>query len=160
VAVDRSDAAIVAAWIDAEGAVCRLEVADWQSGTAWLADRLLALWGKWRPNAVTFDAAGPAIDIADELTRRGMTLTPVKARDYAAACAGLLEAVTSEPPTVRYKPHQALDDAAAAATRRALGDAWAWGRRQTTVSLSPLTAATVARWAALHVEAAGPFRIF
>jgi hypothetical protein len=65
----------------------------------------------------------------------------------------------SDPPAVRYKPHQALDDAAAAATRRPLGDAWAWGRRQSTVSLSPLTAATAARWAWLHSVPAGPFRI-
>jgi hypothetical protein len=158
VAVDRSDAAIVAAWTD--GAVCRLEVADWQSGTGWLVDRLRALCERWRPSAVAYDAAGPALDVADELSRAGLTLEPVKARDYAAACAGLLEAVTAEPPTVRYKPHQALDDAVAAASRRALGDAWAWGRRQTTISLAPLTAATVARWAALHHGNLGPFRIF
>jgi hypothetical protein len=158
VAVDRSDAAIVAAWCD--GPVVRLEVADWREGTGWLPDRLAALCGRWRPLEVAYDAAGPALDVADAVSRGGLALNPLKSRDYSAACAGLLEAVIADPPQVRYRPHRALDDAAAAATRRALGDAWAWGRRQSTVSLSALTAATVSRWAALHSAPGGPFRIF
>jgi len=156
-AVDRSDAAIVAAWVD--GATVRCEVADWRSGVGWVTDRLRELVERWRPTAVMFDAAGPALDVADAAERAGLTVAPVKAHDFAAACAGLLDAVIAEPPTVRYRPHQALDDAAAAATRRALGDAWAWGRRQSSTSLSPLTALTVARWAALHSTPSGPFRI-
>jgi hypothetical protein len=159
VALDRSDAAIVAAWTDPTGA-CHLEVSDWREGTGWLVAKLGELVDHWHPRQIAYDAAGPALDVADDATRAGLTVTPVKARDYAAACAGLLEALTADPPTVRYRPHQALDDAAAAATMRALGDAWAWGRRSSSVSLSALTAATVARWAALHSEPSAPFRIY
>jgi hypothetical protein len=158
VALDRSDACIVAAWTDESG-VHHLEVADWREGTGWLAGRLGELVERWRPRQVAYDAAGPALDVADAVSRDGLSLEAVKARDYAAACAGLLEGICAEPPTVRYRPHQALDDAAAAATRRALGDAWAWGRRSSSVSLSALTAATVARWADLHSAPSGPFRI-
>ncbi|HEV7536473.1 MAG TPA: hypothetical protein VGP90_12610, partial [Acidimicrobiia bacterium] len=158
VALDRSDAAIVAAWCD--GGVVRVEVADWREGSGWVAARLGELVERWRPREVAYDAAGPALDVADAAGRAGLKLTGLKARDYAAACAGFLESVIAEPPALRYKPHQALDDAAAAATRRPLGDAWAWGRRQTTISLAPLTAATCARWAALHSQPGGPFRIF
>jgi hypothetical protein len=158
VAVNRSDAAIVAAWPD--GPVMRLEVAEWRDGCGWLPERLGELVARWRPLAVSYDAAGPALDVADECRRAGLDVEGVKTRDYAAACAGFLEAVIAEPPLLRYRPHRALDDAAAAASRRALGDAWAWGRRQSSVSLSTLTAATVARWAALHASPVGPFRIF
>src|SRR5215472_14437797 len=85
VAVDRSDAAIVAAWCD--GSVVRVEVADWREGTGWLPDRLRALCERWGPLDVAYDAAGPALDVADELTRSGLALSPLKARDFAAACA-------------------------------------------------------------------------
>jgi hypothetical protein len=160
VAIDRSDAAVVAAWRLEDGTAC-VEVADYRPGVGWLPDRLAELTERWRPRAVAYDAAGPALDVADVLARGGAEPDGLKAREYAAACAGLLEALTAEPPKVRYRPHEALDVAAAAAARRALGDAWAWGRRQSNLSISSLTAATVAVWAYDHaVEPAGPFRIF
>ena len=110
---------------------------------------------------VAYDAAGPALDVADVLGRAGLELVGLKAREYAGACLGLLDALVSEPPGVRVRPHPALDSAASAAARRALGDARAWGRRQSTVSIAPLTAATVALWGWDHAPAElGTFRVF
>jgi phage terminase large subunit-like protein len=160
VAVDRSDAAVVAAWRDEDG-TAHVEVADYRPGAGWLADRLQELHDRWRPLCVAYDAAGPALDVADVAGRAGLEVVGLKAREYAAACAGLLEALCAPEPAVRYRPHPALDAAAAAAVRRALGDAWAWGRRQSSGSLAPLTAATVAVWAFDHAPAAlGEFKIF
>jgi hypothetical protein len=160
VAVDRSDAAVVAAWRDETG-VAHVEVADQRPGVGWLADRVAELVERWRPVVVAYDNAGPAPDVADVLTRAGLTLEGLKARDYAAACAGLLEALCAPEPLVRYRPHPALDAAAGWAVRRALGDAWAWGRRQSSGSLAALTAATVAVWAVDHAPAdLGAFRIY
>jgi hypothetical protein len=160
VAVDRSDAAIVAAWRD-EAGVAHVEVDSHQAGVGWLPARVAELVGRWGPVAVGYDEAGPALDVADTLRRAGAELVGLKAREYAAACAGLLEALVSDPPQVRYRPHPALDAAANDAARRALGDAWAWGRRQSAGSLSALTAATVAVWAFDHAPAdIGRFRVF
>jgi hypothetical protein len=159
VALDRSDAAIVAGWTDSQG-VHRVEVVEWRPTAGWVVERMVELVARWRPRAVGYDAAGPALDLADALERKGVALVGTKSHEYAAACAAFLEAVIAEPPSLRYRPHQALDDAAAAATRRALGDAWAWGRRQSSVSLSALTAATVARWIDDHTTPTGPFVIF
>ena len=145
VAVDRSDAAIVAAWRDDTG-VGHLEVVDHRDGVGWLPERLGELVGRWRPVAVGYDAAGPALDVADVVTRGGLELVGLKAREYVAACAGLLEALVAEPAKVRYRPHPALDAAANDAARRAIGDGWGWGRRQSVGSLSALTAATVSVW--------------
>jgi hypothetical protein len=159
VAVDRSDASIVAAWRDGAGAL--IEVADTQPGVAWLPGRLAELVDRWQPKAIGYDAAGPALDVADVLTRAGFTLTDLKAREYAAACAGLLDALCADPPAVRVRPHAQLDAAASSAARRTLGDAWAWGRRQSSVSISPLTAATCALWAYDHAPAdLGRFRVW
>jgi len=160
VAVDRSDASIVAGWRDELG-VGRLELADYRPGAEWLPDRLIELVERWRPRAVGFDAAGPALDVADRLERAGIELVGTKAKEYAAACAGLLDAIVADPPAVRIRPHAALDAAAAAAARRTLGDAWAWARRLSSVSISPLTAGTVALWTFDHAPAdLGDFRIY
>jgi len=159
VAVDRSDAAIVAAWRDGAG-VAHLEVVDHRPGTGWLVERLSTVVDRWRPLRTSYDEAGPALDVADAARRAELELEGLKAREYAAACAALLEAFTTDPPTVRYRQHPALDAAAANAGRRALGDAWAWGRRQSAGSIAALTAATVALWAYDHAPALGPFRIW
>lgn len=159
VAVDRSDAAIVAGWRDA-GAVAHVEVVDQRPGVGWLAERVLEVAERWQPRVVAYDAAGPALDVADELGRAGLELAPVKAREYAAACAGFLEALIATPAKVRYRTHPALEAAASSAGRRALGDAWAWGRRQSVGSLAALTAATVTVWGYDHAEAQEPFRVW
>jgi hypothetical protein len=158
VAYDRSDAAIVAAWTDPSG-VGRLEVAEWREGAGWVADRVVELVERWRPVSVGWSKAGPARDIGDELARRKVPLFDIVS-DWAAACAELLAAVVADPPKLRYRPHQALDDAAGAATAKPVGDAWGWGRRTSSVSVAVLTAATAARWADLHAVAAEPFRIY
>ena len=159
VAVDRSDAAIVAAWRDDSG-IGHIEVADCRPGVGWLPGRLGELVDRWHPIAVGYDAAGPALDVADVVGRSGQALSALKAREYAAACAGLLEGIVADPPAVRVRPHPALDAAANDAARRALGDAWAWGRRQSAGSLAALTAATVAVWCWDHAVDLGDFRIF
>jgi len=152
VAVDRSDATIVAAWRDGAG-VGRVEVAEHRPAANWVASRLVELVERWKPRAVGYDHAGPALDVADEAERLGVDLTPLKSKEYVAACAGVLEAFSAPEPLIRYRPHPALDDAAAAATQRVLGDSWAWGRRSSRTSISPLTAATVALWAHDHAPA-------
>lgn len=159
-AVDRSDSSIVVCWRDAAG-VAHLEVADHRPGTSWLVPRLLELVARWAPPIIGYDAAGPVLDLADEAGRAGLDVVGLKAREYAAACAALLDGLTGDPAGVRYRPHPALDAAAAAAVRRPLGDAWAWGRRASAGSLAPLTAGTVALWAADHAPAPlGDFRVY
>lgn len=160
VALDRSDAAVAAAWRDETG-LAHLELADYRPGVGWLPERVGELIDRWEPRAFAYDAAGPAIDVADVLARAGVAVDGIKAREYAAACAGLLEAITSDPPGVKIRPHPAMDAAAGAAARRSVADAWAWGRRQSSTSIAALTASTVALWAYDHApEASGPFRIF
>jgi len=94
---------------------------------------------------MSYDAAGPALDVADRCTRMGLELMPVKTKEYVAACAGLLDAFMGEELTVRYRPNAALDAAAAAAVRRSLGDAWAWARK-TGGDISPLVSVSLAHY--------------
>ena len=167
VAVDRTAAAVCAAFIPATpaGSSCAaalcVELADSRPGVAWLPERIRELVDRWGPVAVGYDAAGPALDIADVLERTGVVLQPLKAAEYATACAGMLDAIVSEPPGVQVRPHHDLDAAAAAAGQRSLGDRWAFSRRSSGGNIAPLTAATCARWAWQHQPAQpGPFRVF
>jgi hypothetical protein len=160
VALDRSEGTIVAAYRDAQG-VAHVEVADHRPGVGWIPDRAADLSDSWSPVAFAYDDAGPALDVADVMTRRGLDLTPIRTKDYGAACSSFLDALNEDPPSVRVRPHPAMDTAAAAAARRTLGDAWAWGRRQSATSIAPLTAATVALWAYDHAPVPiGDFRVY
>jgi phage terminase large subunit-like protein len=157
--VSRADATIVAAWRDGAG-VQRWEVADHRPAAGWVAGRLEQLVARWAPVAIGYDAAGPALDVADEASRLGLDLAPIKGADYRAACQSVLAGLTEDPPLTRFRPHVALDRAAGAAGQRAVGDGWVWARRGTDVSLSALTAATVAGWAFDHAPAASVFRVY
>lgn len=149
VAVDGSDAAITAAWrYDPLGPV-HVDVIDHRPGTSWLADRVVELRDTWRPRTIAHNAAGPAVDVADELRRRGVTLYPVATREYVAACVGFLRDVLTEG-RLLHPGHPALDLAAESAGQRQLGEAWAWGPRASVGSISPLVGVTVARWAFDH----------
>ncbi len=50
----------------------------------------------------------------------------------------------------------ALDEAAAGAAKRAIGDAWAWTRKSAAADISPLVAATLALWAATRAALPEP----
>ena len=111
------------------------------------------------------DAAGGRITVLDTRkttpTLRTLEKYAVRAGGATNHRVGLFDAIVTDPPAVAIRPNQALDNAAAAAARRALGDAWAWGRRQSAVSISTLTAATCALWAYDHAPASlGDFRVW
>lgn len=155
VAVDRSAAAIMGAWRDTPTGPIRWDVIDAHPGTSWVVGRMRQLDSTWRPMAKGWPGAGPAADVADELTRGGMDLTALKAADYATACMGTLAAITDR--TLEHRGQSALEDAVASAGIRTLGDGgWAWSRRGSAGSIAPLTAGTVAGWLYDHRPTAKP----
>lgn len=147
VALDRSDAAVAAAWRGPDGTV-RVDLIDHRAGAGWLPARLGELAAAWRPVGTGHDRGGPAQDIADQAKREGLALVPTTAREYAAACAAFLAAVLDG--RLLHPGAPSLDRAVAVAATRPLGDAWAWSRRGSSASISPLVAATVALWALDH----------
>lgn len=161
VALDRSDAAICAAYTDTGRPV--IQCVDHRPGTDWLIPRLLELLARWRAPVVAFGAGGPAPDLADEL-RRAVTppppgLDPVElvgfyGRDYAAACANLLARILDA--RLTHAHSGPVRDALAGAGTRPYTDAWVWSPRSSTTSVAALVAATCALWA--HERAAVPLR--
>lgn len=161
---DRSMACIAICGVREDG-LSHLEVVEHAPGTGWVVDRVIELVERWRPCAVAVDPGGPAgslVDaleaesVADIFERAGTELAKPRARDVAGACGALFDAVVRPPDAeegwaaqIRHIPHAGLSAALSGASKRPLGDAWAWDRRGVSVDISPLVAVTLARWAQL-----------
>ncbi|WP_052707459.1 hypothetical protein [Streptomyces rubellomurinus] len=152
----RDWASIAGYGLRADG-VGHLEVIDRRPGTDWIVDRLVQLADRWDPVAIALDVKGPAGSLLVELDKAGFVrpqdvekpgrgdLAVPGASDVAAACGQLVDAITQH--TVRHIAQPEIAEAIRGAKTRPLGEAWAWGRRISTVDISPLVAVTLARWA-------------
>lgn len=138
---DRSAAALVAA---SKGPL--VELVDHRPGTGWLLGRAVELDERNAPVAWVVDQSGPAASMIGDLQAAGLTVIVTQARDMVQACGQFYDDILEG--RARVRRHQALDEAATAAAKRLVGDAWAWTRRNSTADISPLVAATLAAWAA------------
>jgi hypothetical protein len=145
---ERSSAAIVAC--DAFG---RIEVVDTRSGLGWVTAKVIDLAHKHNAT-VGVDTASPAHSLADEWERQGVTVARLSSREMAGASGTFYDAVLNH--TIQIRTDKALDRAAAGARRRESGDVWYWARRDNTVDVSPLVAASIARWVAVSTETPTP----
>jgi len=72
----------------------------------------------------------------------GVEAKPVTAREHASACGALYDlAIQGD---VRHRGEPELVAALDGASKRPLGDAWAWSRTSSSVDISPLVAITLA----------------
>lgn len=149
---DRAWASIAAAGAHPDGRVA-VEVVEHRAGTDWVVPRLVELAGH-DPKALLIDPRSPAGSFVRELVdEHGLSVTEVSSADYARACGSLWDALAAERPSVVHHGQVELDAAAESAVKRSLGDAWVFDRRGDTV-VTPLSAATLARWG--HLEIAAP----
>ncbi|MFZ3558156.1 terminase [Streptomyces sp. BH055] len=143
---ERSHAAISAAFPWRGGT--HVTVVEHRPGTGWILERAKELHAKWSPRCWVVDGAGPAgsliAALEDPDDGLGVTIVQPKARDVAAACGQFYDAVTAQ--EITHFDDAPLASALAGAQQRPLGDAWAWARRIVSVDISPLVAATLAKW--------------
>lgn len=123
-----------------------VEVVERRRGTGWVPGRVAELSERHKHNGVLCDAAGPAASLLAQMAKLGVDVTPVTAKEHAQACGVLFD--SCEQATVRHLGTGELRDAIRGATKRPLGDAWAWSRKDSTVDISPLVAVTLALWGA------------
>jgi hypothetical protein len=126
---DRMSACIAACGRRSDGDL-HVEVFDHLDGTRWLVKRIPELRDKWSPLQIAVDPGGPA-----------------------GAVLPALEDINVD--VERHRGQAELNAAVAAARKKRVGDAWRWERHDGT-DLSPLYAATIARYAFLTAEAATP----
>lgn len=158
VAPDRRSAAIAVYGPRRDGRG-HVEIVEHRDGTDWVVDRLVELRQRWNPVAVGVDPAGPAGSLLVDLEKQGIArpadhsrpgrgeLAIPSARDAAGAAGAFADAVRQG--TLCHLDQTPLNTALDGARTRPLGDAWAWARKYSSADISPLVAATVARWAYL-----------
>jgi len=142
---DRSAGAIVAA---SGGDLPVAELLRYDTGTSWMVDAAVQLDRLWHSPVWAIDATGPAGALVGDLERAGIKVHPVTAREMIDACGQFYDAVMNH--RLRIRRHARLDEAAAGAAKRSVGDAWAWTRKNAAADVCPLMAATLALWAAAN----------
>jgi hypothetical protein len=142
---ERSWSSVAAASHRPDGRI-HLELIDHQPGTGWVVPRLKELADRHDPAAIYVENRGPAGALVDEAERAGLNVTGVTRSDHAEACGQLFDAVSQG--TLVHLDDPNIVTALDGATKGAVGDAWAWSRRSSSVDISPLVAFTLAHFAA------------
>ncbi len=112
-------------------------------GTSWAVEWLVARWSA--AAAVVIDEYSPAMSLKAELETRRVDVTVTRTNEMARACGMFVDAVRDGGLT-HFDQDQLLDKALAGAKKRGIGAAggWGWDRRDASVDLTPLVAATLA----------------
>ncbi|MGW1796939.1 terminase large subunit domain-containing protein [Streptomyces sp. NPDC001984] len=159
VSQDRSYASIGAASLRPDGKV-HLEVVARRPGTDWVVPAAVKLRRLWNPVAVAIASSGaPAGSLIDDLIAAGIDvpkdkdhpergdLAVMRSGDITEACGQLADAMNQG--TAVHLDQVPLTAAVNGARTRRNGDAWTLDRTSSLVDISPLCAATFARWALL-----------
>lgn len=142
---ERTAAAICVAGKREDG-LLQVEVAEHRDGVDWVVARMVELDAEWGRPGVVVDGSSAAASLVTDLEAAGVTVMVSKPRDLMVACGQFYDAVMNA--GLRQVPDVAMTQALAGATKRPLGDAWVWNRRNTGFDISPLVAATLALWSA------------
>jgi hypothetical protein len=143
VSPDRSSASIGAAGLREDGRR-HVEIVQHGDGTGWVVDRVAALVKAHRNVGVVADGVGPAASLVPELEKLGVKVTVTTSKDLAQACGRFYDSVLQS--SVWHLGTDELASAIDGVSRRPLGDAWAWSRKESDVDISPLMAVTLALW--------------
>lgn len=134
-----------------------VELVEHHRGTGWVIPWILERVQKWSPCAVIVDQGGPATILVPALERAWVDhgldgkveLVKPTVREVAQASGQFYDGITSKVPAdrvVRHIDHPALASAVAGAMKRPLGESWAWGRKHSSVDISPVVACCLALW--------------
>jgi phage terminase large subunit-like protein len=147
VSPDRSSSAIAAAARRDDGLI-PVEILAHHRGTGWVTKRLGDLVKKHDATVVVIDGRSPAASLIKDIEEEiGFEVTVMSTAEYAQACGGFFDDVVEK--VLRHGDQDELNDAVQGAAVRPLSEAWAWSRKKSTVDITPLVAATLARWGAV-----------
>lgn len=155
VAPDRSSASIALAGLRIDGKP-QVEVVQMGPGAAWVVPRLVELTSAHQPLAVVVDPGSPAGSLLPALAEAGLDVTLTTTREVGQAFGAFVDAAMAG--EVRHLADPALADALAGAKKRALGEAWAWDRKNYDTNITPLVAVTLALWG-LNAKQVKPFNV-
>lgn len=151
---ERDRAALVA--VGLIGDRTPIEVIEHTSDVERLASRTVEIAKRHRA-PICLDRGSPACSFVPLFERANIDVRLISGPDFARACGDFHDAAR-----LRRLAHRAdyrLTDAVLGATKRTMGDAWVWKRR-TSTDITPLVAATLARWSLVSIGPRPTPRIF
>jgi hypothetical protein len=126
-----------------------------QPGQQWVLEVLRKMCNKGhKPVFVVIDKASQASSLIEPIEKelKLKVLAPIS-REYAQACGEFKSSVMprrGERATLAHLDQPGMRTACAGAVAREMSDMWAWARRNSATDISPLVAATLARWGFIH----------
>jgi phage terminase large subunit-like protein len=145
VAFDRMHASIGAA--GQLGDLLAVGAVERRDGTGWLVPELARIQSTYGCPVVV-DGGGPTADLIPAMEAAGISLEIIDTGKLKDACANIFDAVQEK--RLVHPGHPDLDLAVSSASKRDVGDRWAWARKQSTGDISMLEAVTLALWAATN----------
>ena len=126
-----------------------IEVIEHTSDVERLATRTIEVAKRARA-VVVLDRGNPASSLLPTLEREHVDVRLIPGTEFARACGDFYDAVRHQ--RLAHRGDYRLADAVLGATKRAYGEAWVWKRRGPS-DISPLVAATLARWGVVTATA-------
>lgn len=114
-------------------------------GTGWVVDEVERICKKYSI-PVVIDGKGPAKPFIEPLEALGVTVLTASTEDYLDACSDLFDRVQDG--TITHGDYTELNEAVEVATKRVVGDRFAWARKSIAGDVSMLEAVTLALWGA------------
>jgi phage terminase large subunit-like protein len=148
-AVDRwhdGTTAVAAAWRDGERVHVELVAVDVTADSSAVVDWIVERAG--RRLSVMIAGDSPAAALVPDLRARRVKVNTASVADLGKACVGFLDDVLEG--RLSHADQRQLNDAIVGAKKREIGSAgvWGWDRKSPEQDISPLVAATLARYAA------------
>lgn len=145
----RSMASLCAAGLRDDG-VAHVEVIGNRPGTSWVLDWFATDDRVRKYRSIVIDPVSGANSLVSDLRNMGLQIIEVGTRQMVAGCGKFYDLATQG--RLRHIDQVPLNAAIAGSKKRNLGDAWAWHRRDISVDVSPLVAATLALQAHIAPE--------
>ena len=119
-------------------------------GSSWLAERLKRIVDERPIAGVLLDPAGPIGSLIPQLDELGIAWTAVEGKASVRAHGAFVQSAAEKRFTHMGEPE--FHAAVMGARRRPVGDGHKWSRRDSTIDITPLVAATNALWGAGTTE--------
>lgn len=151
-------ASVALAGLRGDGA-WHIELDEQRTGTAWVVPYVTALLAvNPEVRSIVADVGGPTALLADDFVKAKIRVTYPKVVEVAAACERLREGIVAG--QVRHTGQHQLTLALQVARRRILAERgiWFWSRKNITADITPVQAASLALWGAVHSTVQRPAR--
>lgn len=130
-----------------------VEITHNARGTGWIIDTLLGLRDRRQPVAIGYPP-GPASALHQDLLAAGLDIRALTGAEFRQACGAFIDAVNNG--RLRHRNQNELTTAALNTAVRLSDGGEIFSRSASVVDISPLTAATAARWLAVDARNGAP----